>query len=148
MIAGNITIGTQVGINEIQKYLFFKYGPDKARMALYWHDSITIFTTPEIAAVEKEYILRLFTESTFKYSGMKTTYLDIAGQTVDSEGNLYYSDGTKMDTEIREEIKENKEGKKEKIQTKYYFNEFTGDWTKKIEEKHRYSANGDFSRIA
>lgn len=147
MIAGNITLGTQMGIKDIQKYLFKKYHSDNARLNLYWHDSITIFSKPEIAFKEKETILKMFTELTFKYSGMKNTYLDVAGSIYDRDGNIYSPDGLVVPTEIRKEIVKKKDGTEKEEDVIYYYDAFSDNWTKEYEERYRYDKDGAFERV-
>jgi hypothetical protein len=138
MIGGNIAISTQYALNKVQKYLFSKYSPDDIRLNLYWHDSYTIFGKPDIIFKEKETILKMLCEYTFKYSGMKSTFLEIAGIVKDAKGNIYNSPDSIVKTEIREE-----EGKN----VTYYYDEFSSRWTKELEEQYKYDKSGTFERL-
>lgn len=138
MIAGNITIGTQYALNRVQEYLLSKYSPDEIRLNLYWHDSYTIFGKPEILFEEKETILEMLCKYTFEYSGMSSTFLEIAGNIYDKDDNLYNGPTDIVKTEIR--IENEKE-------VTYYYDEFNDNWTKELEERYRYDKFGNFARL-
>ena len=138
MIGGNVAVGSQYALNKVQKYLFSKYSPDDIRLNLYWHDSYTIFGKPEIVFKEKETILKMLCEYTFKYSGMKTTFLEIAGTIKDKDNNIYNSPTDIVKTEIREEDGKN---------ITYYYDEFSSRWTKELEERYKYDKDGAFARV-
>jgi hypothetical protein len=88
LIAGQITIATQRALNEVQEYLVLNYGADNARLNYYCHDSFSIFIKPEIYKAEKENILKILLENCFIFSGMKNTFLDLAGNSFNDKGQI------------------------------------------------------------
>lgn len=103
MVAGNITIGTQVALNEIQEYLVTNYGAENARLQHYVHDAFTIFLTPEIYKAEKYNILKIILENTFKVSGMNRTYLELAGISTNDKGEKLDDNGNVLEGDESEE---------------------------------------------
>jgi hypothetical protein len=98
LIAGPIAVAAKCSVNRIQKELFNKYGPAKARLSLFVHDSIDVYCIPEIVEDVKDIIIKGMLEEMFRVADFGILPVSIEGgvegepdQKITYDGqNFYY----------------------------------------------------------
>jgi len=78
-LAGPIAIAAKSAVERIQRELFNRFGPDKARLGLFVHDSITCYCKPEIAAEVEEILCKYMLKEMYEVAGFSVLPVYIEG---------------------------------------------------------------------
>lgn len=89
-LAGPIAIAAKSAVERIQNELFNRFGPDKARLGLFVHDSITCYCKPEIAAKVEEILCKYMLKEMYKVAGFSVLPVYIEGGVNEVERKVGY----------------------------------------------------------
>jgi hypothetical protein len=78
-VAGPIAIGAKKSVQSIQEELASKYGPDKARLGLFVHDSMTCYCVPEIKEDVEKILVTNMLKVMYDVGGFDTLPVYIEG---------------------------------------------------------------------
>lgn len=78
-LAGPVAISAKSAVEKVQRLLINRYGPDKARLSLFVHDSFTVYCLPELADEVEELMCKVITKECFDVGGFSLVPITIEG---------------------------------------------------------------------